>query len=96
MSDKERLQEAIERGMTRARQEDWPAAEDSFRRAVGFDSQSVEACFRLGWALWNRAGQIECQGGKTSSGPHRGKGRTHDERTAESVFVSFFEKLRQR
>lgn len=31
------------------------AAADLFRRAVALDHRSGEACFRLGWALWNQA-----------------------------------------
>src|SRR5512142_1101010 len=55
MSENERLQEAIDRGMTRARQDDWRGAIEAFRRAVSLDADSVEARFRLGWALWNRS-----------------------------------------
>lgn len=45
----------IERGMARARAEQWMAAADLFRRAVGADRKNAQACFRLGWALWNQA-----------------------------------------
>ncbi len=54
-----RLQEAIERGLSRARQEDWPGAVEAFRRAVSLDAESVEARFRLGWALWQRSEEIK-------------------------------------
>src|SRR5262249_20781413 len=49
------LPDAIERGMARARRDDWPGAIEAFRRAVSLDSQDVESRFRLGWALWNRS-----------------------------------------
>src|SRR5258708_23654936 len=49
------LAEAIERGMARARRDDWTGAIEAFRRAVSLDSQDVESRFRLGWALWNRS-----------------------------------------
>lgn len=55
MVESNKVEEAIERGLNRSRDEDWAGAIDSFRRAVSLDSQSVEARFRLGWALWNRA-----------------------------------------
>ncbi len=53
--EKEKVQEHIERGLSRARQDDWSGAAEAFRRAVNLDTQSVEARFRLGWALWKRA-----------------------------------------
>src|SRR5437660_11352418 len=59
MTSTTQLDEAIERGIARARQEDWNAACEAFRRAVSLDSQSVEARFRLGWALWNRSEEIK-------------------------------------
>src|SRR5438067_2280559 len=59
MSEEQRLQEAIERGLARAKQEDWMGAIESFRRAVMIDSHSVEARFRLGWALWKRAESLK-------------------------------------
>jgi transitional endoplasmic reticulum ATPase len=49
------VKEAIERGMARAREADWSGATESFRRAVSYDSESVEARYRLGWALWKRS-----------------------------------------
>src|SRR5690349_13116734 len=55
MSEAQGLDEAIERGMNRSRDDDWTGAIEAFRRAVSMDSQSVEARFRLGWALWNRS-----------------------------------------
>lgn len=45
----------IERGLARARAEQWMAAADLFRRAVAVDRHSADACYRLGWALWNQA-----------------------------------------
>lgn len=59
MSEKELLKDAIERGMTRARQQDWSGATEAFRRATSYDSDSVEARYRLGWALWKRAEQVK-------------------------------------
>src|SRR5437667_41521 len=50
-----KVDETIEKGMAHARREDWPAAIDDFRRAASLDSESVEARFRLAWALWNRS-----------------------------------------
>lgn len=55
MGQMERVQETIERGLARARREDWNGAIEAFRRAVSLDSESIEARFRLGWALWKRA-----------------------------------------
>jgi transitional endoplasmic reticulum ATPase len=49
------LADAIERGMARARRDDWSGAVEAFRRAVSLDSQDVESRFRLGWAIWNRS-----------------------------------------
>lgn len=45
----------LDEGMARARAEQWMAAADRFRRAVATDRHSGEACFRLGWSLWNQA-----------------------------------------
>lgn len=59
MNDAERAQEAVERGLQRSRMDDWVGAADAFRRAVSLDSESVEARFRLGWALWNRSESIK-------------------------------------
>jgi len=47
--------DAIERGMNRARLDDWAGAAEAFRRAAAADSQSVEARFRLGWAMFREA-----------------------------------------
>jgi len=55
MSDSGKAQEEIERGLQRSRQDDWLGAAEAFRRAISLDSESAEARFRLGWALWNRA-----------------------------------------
>src|SRR5262245_36607425 len=55
MNETERAEEAIERGLARSRDEDWSGAAEAFRRAISLDSESVEARFRLGWALWNRS-----------------------------------------
>ncbi len=55
MTDTDQLQETIERGMARARQDDWSGAVEVFRRAVSLDSANVDARFRLGWALWNQS-----------------------------------------
>ncbi len=54
-----RVQEAIERGLARSRANDWTGAIESFRRAVSLDAHSVEARFRLGWALWKRSESIK-------------------------------------
>jgi transitional endoplasmic reticulum ATPase len=51
----ESVTEVLHRGMQRARGYDWAAAIDAFRKAVALDPASVEARFRLGWALWNAA-----------------------------------------
>jgi transitional endoplasmic reticulum ATPase len=59
MEEKELLREALERGMARARQQDWRGAAEAFRRAVSYDSDSVEARYRLGWALWNRSEEVK-------------------------------------
>jgi transitional endoplasmic reticulum ATPase len=45
----------IEDGLARARTDEWQSAADCFRRAVGADRDSAEACYRLGWALWHVA-----------------------------------------
>lgn len=47
--------ELVENGLARARAEQWMEASDLFRRAIALDRQSAEACFRLGWSLWNQA-----------------------------------------
>ncbi|HSV75357.1 MAG TPA: AAA family ATPase [Chthonomonadales bacterium] len=47
--------EAIERGMNRARLDDWAAAAEAFRKAAAADSQCAEARFRLGWAMFRDA-----------------------------------------
>jgi transitional endoplasmic reticulum ATPase len=51
----ETTEEALQRGMQRARVFDWSAAAEAFRTAVALDPDGVEARFRLGWALWNQA-----------------------------------------
>ncbi len=51
----ESVTDVLHRGMQRARAYDWTAAIDAFRKAVALDPESVEARFRLGWALWNAA-----------------------------------------
>jgi transitional endoplasmic reticulum ATPase len=45
----------MERGLAKARAEDWPAASEAFRKAVSLDPENNDARFRLGWALWNRS-----------------------------------------
>ena len=55
MAEPIRIEDAIERGLSRARRDDWPGAIEAFRRAVSLDADSVEARFRLGWSLWNRS-----------------------------------------
>jgi transitional endoplasmic reticulum ATPase len=55
MNDTSIANEAIERGMERARKTDWAGATESFKRAVSHDPSSVEARYRLGWAFWQRA-----------------------------------------
>ncbi len=47
--------EALYRGMQRARAYEWGASVEAFRKAVVIDSENIEARFRLGWALWNQA-----------------------------------------
>src|SRR5258708_26071017 len=54
-NDTDNLADSIERGMSRARRDDWSGAIEAFRRAVSLDSLDVESRFRLGWALWNRS-----------------------------------------
>ena len=49
------VQDLLEQGLARARAEQWMDAADCFRRAVALDRRSAEACFRLGWALYNQA-----------------------------------------
>lgn len=51
----EPVSEVLHRGMQRARTYDWFGAVELFRRAVAIEPESVEARFRLGWALWNAA-----------------------------------------
>lgn len=51
----EPLSEVLHRGMQRARSYDWQGAIEHFRRGVALNPESVEARFRLGWALWNAA-----------------------------------------
>ncbi len=41
--------------MQYARNYDWTAATDAFRKAVALDPDSTEPRFRLGWSLWNLA-----------------------------------------
>ena len=56
----ETVEDALQRGMQRARQYDWPAAVEAYRKAVALDPENVEARFRLGWALWNLRGSFGC------------------------------------
>ena len=51
----ETADEALYRGMQRARSYDWSGAEEAFRKAVVAAPENVEARFRLGWSLWNHA-----------------------------------------
>jgi transitional endoplasmic reticulum ATPase len=51
----ETTEDALHRGMQRARVYDWARAVDAFRKAVALDPENTEARFRLGWALWNQA-----------------------------------------
>ncbi|HLV81743.1 MAG TPA: AAA family ATPase [Chthonomonadaceae bacterium] len=51
----ETTEEALHRGMQRARVYDWPGAVEAFRKAVALDPENTEARFRLGWSLWNEA-----------------------------------------
>lgn len=51
--------EAMERGMAQAAGHDWSGAIEAFRRAVSCDSNSVEARYRLGWALWRRSEEVK-------------------------------------
>src|SRR5688572_14933304 len=51
----ETVEDALHRGMQRARQYEWSGAVEAFRKAVALDPEKVEARFRLGWALWNDA-----------------------------------------
>jgi len=55
----DKVQEAIERGLSRARQEDWLGAIEAFRRAVSLDGEGIESRFRLAWALWHRSEAIK-------------------------------------
>ncbi len=50
----ETTEDALHRGMQRARVYDWNGAVEAFRKAVALDPDSAEARFRLGWALWNQ------------------------------------------
>ncbi len=45
--------------MARAGSHDWRGAVEAFRRAVSYDSMSVEARYRLGWALWRRSEEVK-------------------------------------
>src|SRR6476469_6862639 len=51
----ETTEDALHRGMQRARVSDWNGAVEAFRKAVALDPENIEARFRLGWALWNEA-----------------------------------------
>ena len=51
----ETVENALNRGMQRARVYDWSGAVEAFRKAVALDPENVEGRFRLGWSLWNRA-----------------------------------------
>jgi transitional endoplasmic reticulum ATPase len=51
----ETVEDALHRGMQRARQYEWNGAVEAFRKAVALDPENIEARFRLGWALWNDA-----------------------------------------
>ncbi len=51
----ENIEEALHRGMQRARELRWSAATESFRKAVALAPENTEARFRLGWSLWNEA-----------------------------------------
>ena len=51
----ETADEALYRGMQRARAYEWGASVEAFRKAVVLESENIEARFRLGWALWNQA-----------------------------------------
>src|SRR5207248_881276 len=51
----ETTEEALHRGMQRARVYDWGGAVEAFRKAVALDPENTEARFRLGWSLWNQA-----------------------------------------
>lgn len=54
-STTESTQDALHRGMKRARIYDWNGAVEAFRKAVALEPDNVEARFRLGWGLWNQA-----------------------------------------
>lgn len=49
----ETVEEALHRGMQRARVYDWNGAVEAFRKAVALDPEGTEPRFRLGWSLWN-------------------------------------------
>jgi transitional endoplasmic reticulum ATPase len=51
----ETTEDALHRGMQRARVYDWNGAVEAFRKAVALDPDNTEARFRLGWSLWNHA-----------------------------------------
>lgn len=54
----ETADEALYRGMQRARSYEWGGAVEAFRKAVVIDPENVEARFRLGWSLWNQASTL--------------------------------------
>jgi transitional endoplasmic reticulum ATPase len=51
----ENIEDALHRGMQRARELRWSAATEAFRKAVALAPESTEARFRLGWSLWNES-----------------------------------------
>lgn len=51
----ETTEDALHRGMQRARVYDWSGGVEAFRKAVALDPENIEARFRLGWCLWNHA-----------------------------------------
>lgn len=50
----ETTEEALYRGMQRARAYEWAGAVEAYRKAVALDPENIEARFRLGWGLWNQ------------------------------------------
>ena len=52
---KETIQDLLHRGMQRARDYQWQAAGESYRKAIEIVPDETEPRFRLGWSLWNLA-----------------------------------------
>lgn len=59
MADPELAKREIERGLERSRSDDWTGAAEAFRKAVSADPNSLDARFRLGWALWRHSEAVK-------------------------------------